>query len=390
VTVLGFLIPLGLSGVLVFLIVWVTLAPHKVEKVSGWLWSGLSWAGRAAKRKAIAFKVQSEINDARATALKNAPDNVIEGQIRIKFHRAETAKAAIDGGDVVVFMRPRRHHAENVAHALMAYLPKAVLPRARRYLDEETMRAADLTLAKAVLAHEDRPRGALECFYDNHLDPAAETSENLKIKLAELDEIDLHGWLIRVLLAEYRCLGERLYPGARHPAVVQETARFESWLHELASLGPGDQGSLRFEGKLMRIAVIFVALSTTLETKGIEPYRKRAKSLIYSGRVDAVYLMARDHNIPALKRLVESLDGDGRIAELDLFEYRLRSDFAARRLPRDRAALACLQRRTTAGEKLVPIRLQLDDDAGLPDRVYRPEATEASEGQPSSDSASAA
>jgi hypothetical protein len=374
---LALLIPLTVGGILLFLCGWVMLAPQKAEKVAGWLWGGLGWAGRRARQKAVAFKVQGEVNDARAAALKDAPMNIIEGDLRLKFHSADEAKAAVDGGEVVVFMRRRPHHAENVAHALMAYLPKAVLPRARRYLDEETMRAADLTLAKAVLADEERPRGALDCFYEHHLDPAAKISEELTTKLGELDEIDLHGWMTRVLLAEYRALGEQLYPGAQHPAVFKETARFEAWLHDLARPRErGDLGSLRFEGKLMRVAIIFVAIPQILERHGVDPYRKRAKSLLYHGHTDVIYLCARDQNIPALKRLFESLRSDGRVTEARLYEYPLRHDFSARRFHRERAALVCLRRRRAPGEKPVPVRTDLDDDADLPDELFTPETGE--------------
>lgn len=350
-------LPLTLSGILVFLIAWVLLSPHKAEQVAGWLWSGLSWVGRGAQRRALAFNVQGDINAARHEALKNAPDNIIEGAAKVKFRSVVEAKTILGQGEVVVFMRQREHHAENVAQALMAYLPKAVLPRARRYLDDETMRAADLTLAKAVLTEDARLPGALQCFYDEHLDPAAQASEVLNRKLAELDEIDLHGWLTRVLLAEYRALGEQLFPGSRHPSVLRETERFEQWLHRLAEdREPGEEHSLRFEGKLLRVAVIFVAIPQTLEKKGVAPYRSRAKDLIYRQGFDAVYLMARDHNIPALKKIVASLRSDARVAEANLFEYALRADFAARRLPRERAALACIRRRRSPGEMPVSSR----------------------------------
>jgi hypothetical protein len=368
--------PLTAGTIFLALTAWVLLQPTKAEMVAGWLWNLLGWLGRGARRRAVAFRVQGEINVAREAATRCAPKNIIEGRARVKFRRADETKAVLDRGEVVVIMRESDHHGENVAHALMAYLPKAVLPRARRYIDEDTMKAADLTLAKALLADDARPPGALECLYEEHLDPAATRSQQLNEKLGELDEIDLHGWLTRVLLAEFRALGDQLYPGASHPAVLLETERLEQWLYRLATQGPGEYAtSLRFEGKLFRVAIIFVAIPKTLATKGITPYRRRAKNHLYANHVDAVYLMARDHNIPALKQIVQSLDKDARIADAKTFEYPLRRDFSARRLPRTRAAVSCLRRRGASSESLVPVREGDDDDAELPaDSVYMPEA----------------
>ncbi len=377
-----------LAGVLLFLIVWVLLMPAKAEKVAGWLWGFLTWAGGGARRKATALSVQGKINDATTIALKDAPAELVEGAVKVRFHAGDEVKAVLEEGAVVVFMKRHEHLAENVAHALMAYLPKAVLPRARRYVDPETMRAADLTLAKAVLADHAGPRGALECFYEHHLDPAAEESAEMRGRLEELDEIDLHGWLTRVLLAQYRALGEALYPGATSRGMLLETEAYERWLHRLASLRPDELGSLRFEGKLMRVAVVFVARPEVLDKKGVTPYRSRAKNLVYDLRFDAVYLMARDRNIPAVEEIIKSLRGDGRLTEVSLYHYPLRSDFAARRLPRKNAVVACIRRRRSPGE-IVPVAVDLEHDEDLPDEVFTPD-TEGDADGPAEDDALAA
>jgi hypothetical protein len=271
-------------------------------------------------------------------------------------------------------MRQHEHHTQNVAHALMAYLPKAVVPRARRYLGSQTMAAADFTLARGALAGEE-DLGALECLYDELLDPAIQGEDGLEAKLAEIDEIDLHGWLTRMLLAEYKEVGDRLFPGAQHPAILMETERLAEWLHGLASLGPKELApSLRFQGKLIHVAVIFVALRQTLEERGIAPYRARLKRHIYKDRVDSVYLMARDQNIPALEELVQSINGDAMIASAQVFKYPLRRDFPARKFPRKRAAIAVIRRRRSTGEDVVPIAVDTGDEDLPADEVYRPDS----------------
>jgi len=104
---------------------------------------------------------------------------------------------------------------------------------------------------------------------------------------------------------------------------------------------------------------VFVATPDRLAKEGVEPYRKRTKSLIYSGKYEAVYLMARDHNMWAVKEIVSRLRTDGRVDATSVFEFRLRPDFAKRKLNRIRAIVACL---TPHGS--VPVDELLDDNLG--------------------------
>ena len=327
-----YLLPVSLTGVLLFLIGYLLLQPDKVAIWAGWLWTGIARIWRGADRKAVAYRVQGEVNSGRAALLKHAPPELLEGKLKLKWRDVDEARAVVDQGEVLVFMRRADHHAENVAHALVAYLPKALIPRARRYIEPQTMKAADLTVAKAVLSHDDAARGALDVFYDRHLDPAAAGDEEMQRKLVEMDEIDLHGWLVRMVLVEFRLLGNRLYPGRCDVRCLAESESFARWLGEIASLGRGETAqSLVFRGEYYRVAIIFVAQRETLAEKGTHPYRQRAKRYLYKDRFDAVYLMARDPNIWAVEELVKDLSSDARIADTSCHRYHLRSDFAARK-----------------------------------------------------------
>src|SRR5712691_7213598 len=145
--------------------------PDKAEKIAGWVWRGITQLVGLGERKAVAFSVQGDVNSARADLAKNVPDGVIGGKLKVKWAKPEEAHTKIDDGEVVVFMRKSPHREENVANAVMAYLPKAVIPRARNYVDRDTMRAVDLTLARVILQASHMPSGALDVFFDRHLDP---------------------------------------------------------------------------------------------------------------------------------------------------------------------------------------------------------------------------
>jgi hypothetical protein len=334
---------IGAPTAAVLVILWVLLFPEKAQMVAGWAWALFSGIFKRADRRAVALRVQGHVNATTRRLLKHLPEGTLEGKLKLRWSTSEEAHAILRDGEVVVFMKRSRHHEENVAQALMVYLPKAVLSHARRYIDETTMAAVDLTLAKVILGRSAAERGVLDVFYQQHLDPACEADETLRSKIVEMDEIDLQGWLLRVVLPEFRVLGQQLHPAVPDARCRADVDAFTRWLASLAKREPGDTSlKLSYVGSHMRVAVVFVAIAGRLATEGVDPYRKAAKRLIYSGKFERIYLMARDHNIPAVREIAANLDGDGRVDAVNCFEHRLRPDFAKRKLDRHRAVVAAI------------------------------------------------
>jgi hypothetical protein len=278
-------------------------------------------------------------------------------------------------------MRKSRHREENVANAVMAYLPKAVIPRARNYVDRDTMRAVDLTLARVILQASHMPSGALDVFFDRHLDPALSGGSDLRDRLEEVDAIDLHGWLTRVMLNEYQRMGEQLYPHHADEVCLRDARSFCTWLGKLARRPPMDFTTpLKYEGRYLNAGIIFVAMKGRIAAEGLTPYRKRAKRLIYLEKCDVVYLMARDDNMSAVKDLRDDLKTDGLIEDVATYEYALRSDFKARVTHRERGIIVALRRRRTGEEPVV----DAEELAGVEDEeieVYDFEAEETAQPQ---------
>ena len=280
--------------------------------------------------KAVKYGVAGAINSVLRTRKAEWPEGLMEGDIRIEWADGEEAEARLDRGEVVVFMQSSEHQAENVTNALLAYLPRAVAPRTRRYVTKDTMRAADLTLAKDLLAGiggED----ALKVLFDQHVDPAMARSGSLCDRLEHMDEVDVHGWLTRILLVELKRLADKVHPGRPSKAIVHEAEQFVDWLHKLAIREHGfESENLYFEGRYLKVAIVFVAQRQRLEKHGVDPYRKTAKRYVYRENVDAVYLLGRDDHGDAVRKVATELDRDGRVAGVELLHYDLRADFEAR------------------------------------------------------------
>lgn len=373
-TVIGILFGGGVLAVAVGVLLWCVTYPDKAEKIAGWIVALVSKIWDKTDRTAVALKVQGDINTARAELLKSAPDELIERKIKIKWTGAEEAEALLKEGEVLVCMEKADHHEQNLANALMAFLPKTMLPKARRYLDGDRMRAADLIVAKGLLDQDGGKTGALSVFFRDHLDPAREAGKDLREKIDEVDAIDLHGYLVRILLAEYLRVGVELHPGEPDPEVLREAEEFARWLHKLSAREPGSEdASMTFKGRYFRVAVIFVGIRERLVGEGLKPYRKRAKRYVYRDEYDAIYLMARDDNMVAVEALAKDLEGDGRVASVTNYRYGLRSDFKARYgLDRDRSIVSCIRRRRVADAAPADVEAELGvvEADELPEETY--------------------
>lgn len=381
---IGILFGGSLFAVALAVLFWAVHYPDKAEQVAGWIVGLASKVYAKADRTAVALRVQGDINDARGTLLKTAPEALIERKVKIKWTKADEAEALLRDGEVLVCMEKVDHHEQNVANALMAFLPKAMLPMARRYLDSARMRAADLIVAKGLLDQDGGKIGTLNVFFRDHLDPAKKQSKDLSEKVEEMDAIDLQGYLARVLLAEYLRLGEELHPGEPDPEVLREAEEFARWIHKISAREPGAEDvSLSFRGRYFRIAVIFVGIKDRLMDEGLKPYRKRAKRYVYRDEYDAVYFMARDENMGAVEALAANLEQDGRVASVTSYRYALRTDFKKRYgLDRRQAIISCIRPRRVVDAAPAEVQEELarTEDGDLREEIW--ETTPAKIGQP--------
>lgn len=361
---------LGPIGIAVCIVIYVFLNPDKAEIWGSWAWRLIGLVFRSADKRAVAYRVQGEVNAATAKLFKSAPAGMVEGKLKINWTTAADLPAVVRNGEVVVFMQRSDQRERNVAKATMLYVPKAIVPRARPYVDTTIMEAVDLVVAKSILAEDDENIGVLDTFFRDYLDAAMASSSGLRERLEEIDEIDLQGWLTRVLLREYLCLGRDLYPAPAQDSWFRETEAFARWLHRLATKKPGDFGSLDYRGPLLSVGVVFVAERQRLAIHGIDIYRKRVKRLLYAEKLNAVYLMGRDDNISTVKHLLDLLRSDAMIASIDEHEYGLRRDFNARKaMNKERAIIVTLRRRQKEGSP-VEITPGGDDTALLPADTY--------------------
>lgn len=324
-------LPSTISGLLLLILGYAVFRTDSFEKIVGWMWLGLSSIYRGADRNAVRLRVQGEVNTALNDALAAAPSELREGKLKIKWVAPEEVQTIISGGDVVVCLQRSRFHEENVANAVMAYLPKAIVPRARRYMAIKTMQSVDLVLAKAVVGRvKTSGGGTMQAFLERHLDPALAHDEVLRKKVKRTNAIDITGWLTRIFLDEIKFFGDRLYPGESSYTYIQEADGFHSWLYGLAIRPRGLDIQLWFRGDLIRVGMIMVARKVVLTEQGIRPYLRWIDRYAEGMKMDSIYIIASDSTIPYAKRLIKYGSLTERIDSVAEYEYRPRPEFRSR------------------------------------------------------------
>lgn len=356
-------IPYTIGGVAVFVISYLLFFPEKAEKVAGWLLRILSYVWQGVDRKAVAISVQGAINDACAQLAKDVPLDIFSGKLRISWARPDEARALVRNGEVVVFLRRSEYLEDNVATALMAFLPKAVVPETREYVRPHTMQGVDLTLARNILAQNNMPAGARDTFRERYIDPVKQKAE-LQVAFQQADQIDVQGWMTRILLVEYKLLSGYLIPSDADTTCLDDGDDLRTWLYSIASLTPGTQGpDLEFQSRYYNTAIIFMGLGARLRREGLSPYRNRVNRLVHEEQVHTVYVVARDASIAAVDQLAETLVDDPSIEALFRCEYPLRRDFSARMgFRRTRGVCLCLRRREIDPQGLPAMEDEDDPD----------------------------
>jgi hypothetical protein len=270
----------------------------------------------------------------------------------LRFKRAGP-DAWVDDDEVVVEIHRSGNHGVNVVAALTTYLQAALIPAARAYVAERLMLGVDYTFAKMLLAAAPGSRNAARVF-ETQKQAAAAGDAQLERRLGHLDSIDLHGWLLRILLPELKRVGEALAPGVPTAAGLRETERFAEWLHELAVRSHGDRSTpLRYPGRDFRTAIVMVGDRGLMARHGTEPHLRRAKRNMYDERLDAVYFTARGRRTVARARdeVFANLRHRPGVYLSRVYVYRLRADFFKRiGIRRSRALVAYLWMRPQSRE----------------------------------------
>jgi len=239
--------------VTVIAIFWLLIKyPEKVEKWISMLARAIASVSERAARVHMATDVQSTIDESRKKI--NTHEETLAYGVSVKWTNADRVQTDLRENKVVIMMRPYPSQARNLAHIVSLYVPRALLPRARMYVEPNLMSGIDHTLSKSILEEN---TSALEYYLSEVIDKA---NDEVKSYVLEMDEIHKQGTLTRIMLPELKRLSI-LYPKQPDDRTTKETTELAELMYEFVTREPGEIGSPIpcYTGTHIKLAIVTVA-----------------------------------------------------------------------------------------------------------------------------------
>lgn len=275
-SVLGFVILL-----LVSVIVYIIKNPEKIDK-----WSYLLAKRKLVKDEKTEKNIISKNIDYKITSISKRINKQAQGilpfGVRIKWRTSEEIESYVKQDEVIVVLKKEDNCDKNIVDTCIAFVPRALLPKSRNCVDPDILQSVDNYLIKMIL-NEGTYDSAYNYYMQNVFMPFLASDPNVKDRITTLDQLNEVGFFTRILLEEYRRLGDKLYGTAEEQSFHEESRQFLGFLSQLATRKPGDNARLGFDGSRIKISIIFVARYNTYKYQGIEAYTRRIDKDIENG-----------------------------------------------------------------------------------------------------------
>ena len=262
-------------------------------------------------------------------SLSKDAENLIPYGLKIEWVKETEKEAFLKDGQIIVRMQHHGNQDKNFVNAVMAYVPKAVIPQARTYLHETINKSIDFTMVKKILMTQ-REGNTLDYFKSSVFIPESTKDDYLRYYCLKMEKLDEKGMFTQMLLQEFLNLARKLYPKYPNDDIFEETLNFADFLENIAEKEPGEDVRLKFEGKYINVTVILVAKSEVIFYRGIEPYINRVNDAIKQN-VENIYVSAWGSNVADAEEVVKQFSKNENI-HITKTKYKL-PVYKGRRVP---------------------------------------------------------
>ncbi len=285
---LGIGLPTIILG-LISLIIYIIINPEIIDRWSYLLAKFSLWKGGKKERKIISKNLDYKISSV-AKRINKESEGILPFGIRIKWKSPKEVSSYVQQDNVIVVLKKKDNSDNNIVEACMAYVPKALLPKSRNIIEKKLLNSIDHYVIKKIL-NEGNYDSAYNYFMQSILEHKLENDESFSTWFEEIAHIDSIGFFTRILLEEYRKLGNQLFGTSEETNYRYETVEFLKFLRQFYLREPGGKSRLIFLRAKIKIAIVFVASRKTLQEWGIAAHLRRIKSNIDLG-VHRIFLFS--------------------------------------------------------------------------------------------------
>ncbi|MBI2817118.1 MAG: hypothetical protein HYX72_09280 [Acidobacteria bacterium] len=249
---------------------------------------------REAEKKFISNDINARINLARRKL--HFGKEILPRSVNVEWV-ANSASDTYDlkEGDFVVRLDPATRQEANIVRLATAVVERTSCLGTRHLMESPLITAVDLNLVRNIL-REVGDRKILDWFFENEYKLRLENDPALSKWNGQIVEIDDKGLFTRIFLIELDSFARKIHGMAPKLYMAGEIEGLISFLYRIATKELNQDVPLNYRKAYIRIGVILVARTSTLLTRGIEPYVK-AMNCNLEKQVDSVYLIVFDKEL---------------------------------------------------------------------------------------------
>lgn len=227
--------------------------------------------------------------------------NVSTKKLKIIWTQEDVIESWLDKGFVIVKMKNHKNMHENLAKALLAYLPHTLPSTVYATIRKDLGDGISYFISRDISKDDPYVVAELRKVIENKY-----SSEEYMELLNKLENVNSESLLVRILLPEIVEATNMVYPN-KPPELNDEIEKMIDILNEVVN---GNIAEPVLNGKYISFAIVRVAASEKLAFSGIEPHLKFTQKVLERG-VKNIYVLAAGEVKPKwAKKLVERLMED--------------------------------------------------------------------------------
>ncbi len=263
-----------------------------------------SFASSKARKGTIANAIRGNILGAsKKLQLKNT--GILCSDLKIDWVKEETQESFLSNKQVIIRMSQKTNPHQNYVTAVNAYVSQALLPHAKRYVDDSILKMSKASISRLIIVNSDAD--AIEYFDDNVLCPLISENDDAKELYERLCAIDKNGMFINILLNEYSKAVKKIYPDKPDPLLIAESSEFLTFLYRIAMRASGDINELVFNREYFKVCISLTANAMTIAHSGLRPYLRHMTKSVKNG-IETIYVFGLGRKMLIAQHIIEAFE----------------------------------------------------------------------------------
>ncbi|MDF2485674.1 MAG: hypothetical protein K0R46_1842 [Herbinix sp.] len=295
----------------------------KLYMLAGTLQKLFVGVSKTARKGTVSNSIKGRVIKA-TKMVKSLDVDVMIPDFKIQWVKEESVESFINKNQAIIRLEYKSNPHKNFVTAVTAFVDVGLLPKAKKYVNKEIIKASRLAVCRDIILKGDSE--ALDYFDDNILDPLKNESEEVRDLLNDIKTLDGNGMFYQILLNEYSKSARQLYPEEiGDQCFTYETSEFLRFLHNIATGSVTDVSEFYFNRNYFKIRIFLTANSITYKFNGTKVYLKHLFKSIDDG-IETIYLFGLGKKAAIAKEITEeAIQKDFRIAKIIPHEYRHRN-----------------------------------------------------------------